>query len=132
MRQVRPRADIVAAIIGLSAAAVVLVLGTYDAAATDHRYLPAPSGPLLVLLIGAACVVYGFGRGERRALWLGAVAMVLTIAGAEVTVHILGAGDVGRADTDDPVMSPVIWLFAVPVFVALIAAGLGLRRWRDR
>lgn len=98
----------------MCAGAAVALLGTYDAAG-DH-YLPAPWGAALFVLACAACVAYGYGRGQRRAIWTGAWVSVLAIVVLELIAHALGAGDVGNPDPDDPVMSPVAWLVVLPVF----------------
>lgn len=122
----------IAGILGLAAGSVVALLGTYDSVPSDHQYLPAPWGAVLFVLALSACVLYGYGRGVGRAVWTAAWVIVLMIAALEITVHLLDAGDVRNPDPDDPVMSPIADIVVLPLFLALVAAGVGLRQWQRR
>ena len=119
-------------VLGLAAGSVGALLGTYDSVPSDHQYLPAPWGAVLFVLSLSACVLYGYGRGVRKAVWTAAWMIVMMIAALEVAVHLLDAGAVNDTDPDDPVMSPIADVLLLPLFLGLVAAGVALRQHRRR
>lgn len=121
----------VAGMVGLAAGSVVALLGTYDSAPSAHQYLPTPWSTGLFVLALSACVLYGYGRGVRQAVWTAAWVIVLTIAGLEIAARLLGAGDLNNPDPEDPVMSPVVGVVVLPLLLGLVAAGVRVRQ-RER